>query len=232
MVQFNLLPDVKLEYMKTQRTKRMVMLAAFSAIALSVFIVVLLFLIVNVFQKQHIGNLNADIQTKTKELKDVPDLDKVLTVQNQLNSLTALHEQKPFASRLTTYLVQITPKDAKIGEVNVDFATNTMAIDGTANNLETVNRFVDILKFTEYKVESEQDKAFSEVVLKSFGVSSGSRSAAGTTSYSVEFKFNPIIFDNTKNVELIVPNIISTRSVTEAPTDLFEAKVNPDEAVN
>lgn len=232
MVQFNLLPDVKLQYLKTQRTKRMVILAALAAIALSIFITVLLFLIVNVFQKQHIDNLNTDIQEKTKQLNEVPDLDRVLTVQNQLNSLTTLHEQKPSVSRLTTYLVQLTPKDAKIGEVNLDLDANTLSIDGTANNLETINRFVDILKFTDYKVDSDQQKAFSEVVLKSFGVASGGSVSNGETSYAVEFKFNPVIFDNTKKVEIIVPNIISTRSVTEAPTDLFELKVNPDGATN
>ncbi len=223
MVQFNLLPDVKLEYLKAQKTKRTVLLGVISVTALMVFIFVLLFLIVNVFQKQHLTNLNENIETKTKELKAVPDLDKVLTVQNQLKVLPKLHEDKPATSRLAGYLVQLTPSDAKITDVTIDFSASTIDLNGTAGNLETINRFADILKFTSYKVvnEEESDKAFSEVVLKDFGVQSAD---GGRPSYGIQFKFNPIIFNNTKNVQLAVPNIISTRSITEKPTDLFEKK--------
>lgn len=220
MIQFNLLPDVKLEYAKTQRTKRTVILGAISVTALAVFIFVLLFLIVNVFQKQHLGNLNSNIETKTNELKNVPDLDKVLTVQNQLKVLPGLHESKPATSRLTDYLVQLTPSDAKITDVTVDFSAGTMAINGTATTIEVVNQFADILKFTDYKEGETSEKAFSEVVLPNFGVSSGD----GRIAYSLQFKFNPVIFDNTKSVQLAVPTIVSTRSVTEKPTDLFEQR--------
>lgn len=223
MVQFNLLPDVKIDYLKTQRTKRTVMLASLTLTGLSIFIVVLLFLIVNVFQKQHISHLDNDIKTRTQALKDVPDLDKVLTVQNQLDHLTATHESKPAASRTYGYLIQLTPSDAKISDVNIDFATNTIAINGSAGSLGTINRFTDILKFTDYKVDGVSEKAFSQVVLSSFGVSAGKQGGDRTT-YAITAQFNPEIFNNTKNVELVVPDIISTRSVTETPTDLFEAK--------
>lgn len=223
MVQFNLLPDVKLEYLKAQKTKRTVLLGVISVTALMVFIFVLLFLIVNVFQKQHLANLNENIEVKTKELKSVPDLDKVLTIQNQLTALPKLHEDKPATSRLANYLVLLTPSDAKITDVTIDFSDSTIDLNGTAGNLETINRFADILKFTSYKIvnEDESDKAFSEVVLKDFGVQSVD---GGRPSYGIQFKFNPIIFNNTKNVQLAVPNIISTRSITEKPTDLFEKK--------
>ncbi len=222
MIQFNLLPDVKLEYAKTKRTKRTVMLASFSAIALSIFVIVLLFMIVNVFQKQHISHLDHDIDTKTKQLETVPDLDKVLTVQNQLGSLTGLHEAKPAGSRLYTYLIQLTPQDAKISDVEIDFEENKITLEGSAGKLETVNQFVDTIKFTDYKNGDSTAKAFSEVVLSDFGVDKAGTKDTGRTSYSIELKYDPIIFDNTKSVELVVPNIISTRSAVEAPSDLFE----------
>lgn len=229
MVQFNLLPDVKLDYVKTRRTKRMVMLASFTAIGLAIFVMVLMFLIVNVFQKQHISNLDQDIATKTKQLEGVPDLDKVLTIQNQLSSLTSLHEQKSSTSRLFGYLVQLTPQDAKISDVTMDMETGTMSIEGSAGRLETINRFVDTLKFTNYNDGATTDKAFTEVVLSSFGVSDSNANDNTRTSYSIQFKYNQAIFDNTKTVALVVPNIISTRSVVESPSDLFEAKINSDD---
>lgn len=230
MVQFNLLPDVKLEYLKAQRTKRSVMMASISLTSLAVFVLILLFLIVNVFQKQHISNLDDDIQSKISQLEAVEDLDRVLTVQNQLNSLTQLHEGRPAASRLYDYLVQLTPQDAKISEVSVDFAANSITISGSAGSLETVNRFTDILKFTEYSDGELSERAFSGVVLSEFGVEQGGNSSHGRTSYSIQFAYQPAIFDNTKTVSLQVPSIISTRSVVETPTDLFEAKPPEEES--
>jgi Tfp pilus assembly protein PilN len=220
MIQFNLLPDVKLEYAKTKRTKRTVILGSVAVTCLVVFIFVLLFLIVNVFQKQHISNLTQNIESKTNDLKSYSDLDKVLTVQNQLKALPGLHESKPATSRLTDYLVQLTPSEAKITDVTIDFDAGTMAINGTATKIEVVNQFADILKFTDYKEGEVTDKAFSEVVLPTFGV----KGSDGRVTYGLQFKFKPEIFNNTKSVELVVPTIVSTRSVTEKPTDLFEQK--------
>jgi hypothetical protein len=53
-------------------------------------------------QKKHLSDLNKDIAAESKQLKRKPDIDKILTVQNQLDILTALHAGKPAASRLTT----------------------------------------------------------------------------------------------------------------------------------
>ena len=223
MIQFNLLPDVKLEYVKKQRSKRLVMMGSFAITGICVLIMVLLFMIVNVFQKQHISNLDGDIKQTTADLERVPELDKVLTIQNQLNSLNGLHENKPAAFRLYTYLIQLTPADAKIAQVTVNFEEGTMSVDGSANSLQVINKFVDTLKFTEYQYEDVKDTAFSGVVLASYGISE-STTATERTSYTIDFAFNPEIFDNTKDVALVVPPIISTRSVTEKPQDLFEAK--------
>lgn len=226
MVQFNLLPDVKVDYMKSEKTKRLIMMSAFTLTGLAIFLVVLVFLIVNVFQKNHLANLNADIEDKTAELRAVPDLDKVLTVQNQLSALSALHEQKPATSRLAGYLTKITPKEAQISEVTLDYQAETMSISGSANSLQAINKFADVIKFADYKDGETKEKAFSEVVLSNFGVSK--TNADGRNTYTLQFKFDPIIFDNTKKVELIIPNIISTRSITESP-DLFEAKPQEEE---
>lgn len=218
MIQFNLLPDVKLEYIRTRRMKRMVIGLGVIASAIALAIFISLFVVVNVVQKQHISNLNQDIEDGVAELQAVPDIDKVLTVQNQLNALPALHEQKPASSRVMTYIAQLTPAEASVSDVTVDFTQGTASIQGTATTLQTVNKFADTLKFTTYTTNENQDaqNAFSEVVLASFGVNEGG------TSYELTLKFNPEIFDNTLDVKLNTPNIISTRSQTEKPTDLFQ----------
>src|SRR5690606_35550427 len=212
MIQFNLLPDIKLEYIRARRMKRMVMGLGIvaSAVALAIFFV--LFVVVNVVQREHISNLNNDIKQGVDELKAKPDLAKVLTVQNQLTALPQLHEGKPAASRIIPFLTQLTPSNASISNITVDHDAGTMNVAGSANSLVTVNKFADTLKFTTFTINDDatsKQNAFSEVVLSSFGVNDQG------SSYYLTFKFNPEIFNNTHEVKLSVPNIISTRSQTE-----------------
>ncbi|MDB5170245.1 MAG: hypothetical protein JWN82_641 [Candidatus Saccharibacteria bacterium] len=217
MIQFNLLPDVKLQYMRAERTKRLVVSIASTVTVVSLIILVVLCLVVFVFQKKYMNDLSSDITTYSKDLQATPDLNKILTVQNQLNSLTDLHKQKPDPTRLFPYIKQITPADASIASLTIDFETQTMVITGAANSLSTVNKYVDTLKFTEYKKDDQTTKAFSEVVLATFG-----RADKGA-SFTINLKFDPVIFSNTEKVTLSVPDKITTRSETEKPGALFEA---------
>ena len=92
MIQFNLLPDVKIKYIKTQRTKRMVILVSLLVSAASLALVTIMFVSVQVIQKKSLNDLSKDIVAETKQLQDVQDLDKILTIQNQLTALPALHD--------------------------------------------------------------------------------------------------------------------------------------------
>lgn len=221
MIQFNLLPDVKLEYIKTKRVTRMITFTAVSIASVALGIMVLLFVVVNVLQKQHLNNLTKEIKSNSKKLEETPDLDKILTVQNQLNKLSDLHSKKPVATRLSTYMSQLTPAKVTVAKLDIDFETSTMAINGSTDSLATINKFVDTLKFTDYKYNDTTTKAFSDVVLSSFGL------AEGKASYLISFKFDPVIFSSDNQGRLIVPNTITTRSATERPEGLFKPLTVP-----
>ncbi|MCA9333450.1 hypothetical protein KC963_00195 [Candidatus Saccharibacteria bacterium] len=219
MIQFNLLPDVKIEYIHAERVKRSVILVASIVAGVAFAIFLMLFISVNFLQKQHLNNLNKDIARDTAQLQAIPDIDKILTVQNQLNSLTSLHEAVPATSRLMPYLGQVTPAQASISDVEVDFTANTMKISGSTDSLVTVNKFIDTLKFTTYttNLDSEPKNAFTNVVLSSFAVDEDS------VTYQISLQFDPQIFNNTVQVTLNVPKTVTTRSETEKPSDLFQA---------
>lgn len=232
MIQFNLLPDVKLEYIKARRTKRTVMMASVLVGAASLTIFVLLFMVVNVVQKEHLSNLDKDITKSKNELKAKPDLAKILTIQNQLSSLPDLHKKKPVASRTLGYVQQLTPQNASISTLTVNFTDQTMKIEGSADSLATVNTFADTLKFTNFTVTDSENKvsdsklAFSEVVLANFAVANGtSKDKNKAVTYNITLKFDPAIFsgDNDK-VDLQVAKKITTRSETEKPSAVFQAK--------
>jgi Tfp pilus assembly protein PilN len=220
MIQFNLLPDIKQQYMKAQRQKHMVVFISTLSMIIAVSIFVVLLLVTQLWQKKSISDLNGDIKQYSKELSSTDDFNKILTVQNQLKSLPALHDEKAVASRMFNYTTQLTPAKASISKLDLDFAQNTVSISGSADSLATVNTYVDTLKFTKYTTNDDESKkgdAFSEVVLSAFG-----KNTAATT-FTVTAKFDPAIFSSEQEVTLTVPQITSTRSATEQPTDLFKS---------
>lgn len=218
MIQFNLLPKVKLDYVKARRNKRMTVVVATLIGGAALGILLLLFMIVQVFQEKRINDLSKDIETESSKLQSVTDLDKVLTIQNQLNSLTSLHDKKPVASRLTTYIQQITPEKVSIATLGVDFDLNAVSITGSADTIKTINQFVDTLKFTSYKSADKEALAFTSVVLTGF-----SKNETTKATYQINFNYDPAIFSSASGVKLVIPpGKITTRSITEKPESIFQ----------
>ncbi len=212
MVQFNLLPNIKLEYVKAKRTKYLVTFVSIvvSSVAILVFAVSLFF--VDVAQKKSLSDLNTDVGKYSKQLKGTKDLSKILTVQNQLNTLTSLHDGKPVASRLFDYISQVTPAQASLNKLIIDFTANTMSIGGTAPSLDTVSLYTDTLKATYYTTDKNSTKtnAFTNVVLANFG-----RNDTGAT-FTITLSFDPIIFQAANTVKLVVPS-----TTTPSQTNVF-----------
>lgn len=249
MIQFNLLPDVKQEFIKAQRLKRMVIVSSIVVASFSIFITIMLFMVVNVYQRTQLSSVDKRISENSKKLKETENLDKILTIQNQLNNMTALHESKPAVSRLKDYISAVTPKDVTYAKIelvlslpqnaNVTMTENSLTFTGAADSLKTVNQFIDTLKITKYQVitenkddsgkvvstdKSEEKSAFSNVVLDTFGRDDKE------ASFTIKLNFDPAIFDNKTKVSLVVPEIITTRSVTERPTlNLFKPLSNTEE---
>ena len=223
MIELNLLPDVKMEYIKAQRMRRMAF--TISGVVTVAAIVLLGFLIsVNQLQKKHLSDLSGDIASETAQLKGKSQINKILTVQNQLKSLTALHAAKPAVASLFTYLNQVTPTNISISSFHADFTASSMTITGSADSLGDVNKYIDTLKFTTYKTaDADKTPAFGNVVLSTFGISSETTNGGKPANYTITLNYDPKIFDITQKVELTVPNIVTTRSSATAPSDLFQA---------
>ena len=222
MVQLNLLPDVKLEYIKAQRQRRLVASISILITALAVLLLVAL-LLVDVAQKKHLNDLSNNIANESSTLQQEPQISQVLTVQNQLENLTSLHAAKPNASQLFSYLADLTPPSVAITSLHVDFTQNAMTITGTADTLNRVNQYVDSLKTAQYTTDSNSGSsaAFSNVVLSSFGLNSGAPPSQAV-NYTVTLSYDKNIFDITQNVKLVVPNRVSTGAGLIQPGALFQ----------
>jgi Tfp pilus assembly protein PilN len=224
MIQLNLLPDVKLEYIKAERSRRLVLSVSFLVAAVSV-VLLLLLLSVDGLQHKHLSDLTKDINSESSKLQNEPQIDKILTVQNQLNSLTNLHSQEPAAGRLFDYLNETTPSNVDITDFTIDFTQQTATITGTSANLANVNQYIDTLKYTTYTTSdnSSSQPAFSSIVLSSFSLNSSAQDATQAASYTITLSYDKNIFDITQNVKLSVPSVTTTRLSVDQPTDLFKA---------
>lgn len=209
MVQFNLLPDVKLQYIQTQRTKHLVTFIATIVAIVSVGLLLFSMFVVYVVQGKLITNLDNNINKANTKLESVSDIDKILTVQNQLGTLTSLHEGKPTVSRLFTYLQQTTPQRVSLSQAQVDFSALTITLGGTASSLDDIKIYTDMLKTATYASDSTTtaQKAFSDVVLSSF-----SRNDKGA-SFTITAKFPSDLFDTTKAIQLKANMSVSSDNV-------------------
>lgn len=222
-VQFNLLPEVKLAFIKAERQKRVVVTIATFATIISIVALVLFVLVIRVFQQNKMNDLGEKVQAVTNQIKNEKDINKILTVQNQVKALDELHAKKPVGTRLFGYLTQIIPNNASISSLKVDYSTNTLDITGSVADLATVQKFADALKLTTYTVagddttNKEKPAAFANVVLSTIG-----RDKEKAT-YSIKLSFDPVLFQQDKAVTLVVPSITNTTGPdVNRPTALFQ----------
>ncbi|MBI4034741.1 hypothetical protein HY380_02475 [Candidatus Saccharibacteria bacterium] len=226
--QLNLLPDIKLTYIKQQRTRNLITTSAIliSAVCLLVFLIMLV--TVYGLQKKQLSNSDKSIASSTAELQQITGLNDILTVQNQLTTLSSLHKQKHHAGRIFNYLTKLTPADISVSNVSIDFKGAAMGISGTAGSAHSVNVFIDTLKFTTYRLAGQSGRpAFPSVVESSFGLS-----ALGV-NFSLNIKFDPMLFSSAavnSNGQVAVPRLSvpsknTTRSQLKNPTsNLFSGQ--------
>lgn len=224
MIQLNLLPDVKMEYIRAQKARRLVLTVSVLAAGVSL-VILLLLLSADGLQRKHMSDLSRDINNNAQKLQHEPQINKMLTVQNQLESLTTLHAGKPAVYNLFSYLNKVTPNNVYITDFTADFNQKTMTITGTSSSLANVNTYVDTLKHANFTVGSDKNSqpAFSNIVLSSFGLNTDSQNPAQAANYTITLDYDQTIFDVTKSVHLSVPNENITRLNTGQPNDLFQA---------
>lgn len=217
-VQINLLPSGKADSVKNQANQRHLLSLARRGALASVGLLVLLMLVVWGLQKKQLTSADKSLADHTTQLSNVADLNKILTVKNQLSTLKTLHQEKFAAERLFKYLPQVTPARATINSLTLDFKNSALDLAGNADSLQTVNAFIDTLKFTQFTTDTDTNlqTAFPTVVESGFSLGSG------TVTYGLSIKFAPALFDNhAAAVNLKIPAEHTTRTVQDVNGNLF-----------
>ncbi|MCA9328533.1 hypothetical protein KC959_02080 [Candidatus Saccharibacteria bacterium] len=197
MIQFNLLPDVKKDYVKAKRAKRLIVTSSIFASGASIAVVLLLFSVVQIAQKKHIRDLTNDIKSAETRIQSIDGVNKVLTVQNQLTELPSLHENKPETSRIFSYLTFVSPSNLTVSALDMSVTDSILTLQGSADTIATVNTFVDNLKATQYQLKGADESTLAAPFSKINTQLSGDNEGA---SFKISLTFDPIIFNNTQEI--------------------------------
>ncbi len=224
MIQLNLLPDVKKEFLRAQSARRKTIAISILITIIAAGLTVLAVLYVYAVQNGIMYLQTQDIKSKSSTLSNVQDIDKYLTIQNQLAKLSDLHGGKNNFSRLVDFLPRLNPappQNIVLSNLDLDTSTTSITFKGKVGDYGALTTFKDTLTnatFTYVYDDKGVDatKLFSEVKVDS-ALYEKTDSAAGVT-FSVTVVYDPAVFkqENT-DVIVTVPNKETTGSVVGAP---------------
>lgn len=231
MIQFNLLPDIKKEYINSKKTKALVISVSIITTMVAIGLSVLFFLYVTFVQQLQVSLITGDIKKKSDVLNGIHDLSKYLTIQNQLSALPNLHAQKGAYSRLFTFLPVLNPSapnNVTLTTLQFSQDDKTIVFTGSTATFESLNIFVDTLRNAQVNytppgaTTAKSDKMFSDVAVENSVIARISNQMQVT--FTVQTTYNSAAFDSQNgNVTATIPNITTTQSVTESPKPLFES---------
>ncbi len=238
MIKLNLLPDVKLNFQRARRLRARITGVAIVTTAASVGAVVLIVSYVYGVQKLQLDALNKNIASNTAKFSAIPEVNKYLTLQRQLEKIDALHEGKNDFSRLLDFLPALNPappNSARITNIELQAGDESIGtspilkLKGEVADYTALNTFVDTLRNAQLLYGGETDKLFDSVEVVTSALED-SQQGGKVVSFDITTSYNPqaFLFAN-KDVRINVPNIITTQSTQAAPSVFGESTVREGE---
>lgn len=232
MIRINLLPDIKRDFLKARRDQARVVGISILAILIAGGVTVLLALWVYAVQNIHINLLTQNITDTNNEVRKIKDIDKYVTVQNQLSNLLSLHDDKNDFSRLLDILPTLnprTPNNVRLSSLNIDDALGTISLEGQTGSFSGLITFRDIMEnaAVEYRVglvdsEPIKGKLFSEVAIVEQGMGK-TQDGSVVVGFKISAKYDKAAFkSNSRDVSVSVPKLDTTPSKQDTP-DIFTA---------
>lgn len=230
MIQINLLPDVKQEYLRTQQIKHAVIVIAVLVSIVSLGIAALLFIYVQVVQPQYQKAVQNDIDQGIEELKNKPDAQRLVTVQGVLEQISSVKDQQQVLSRTFAYLREFTPRNVSYTRINVALDTNTITLAGGAESYEQAHILANHLKsaqMTYRQNDAEQTiTPYANVVFANLSKAEEATDSRPVT-FEISFQFDPILFNptitdqkvtvNASSEELLLPDTQPFNSTSPTP---------------
>ena len=239
MIEINLLPNVKRELLKTRAMRNRVISISFLVGGASIVAVVVLALVLG---SQIAGEAvqNGVIKDRNDKLMAVEDLNKVVTIQNQLTKINEQHSRKKINSRIfdvVTAVNPVVPNNVSFSDIKVNPGSKTITLEGSAVNgysaLETLKKTI-----LNTKVQTTDGDKSSEVSLTkeikdgdtSFGENSEGKKVL-QFSFSFEYAEELLAPANNGTVSVLTPTgkVDVTDSRQGIPDSLFKSNSKKQE---
>jgi Tfp pilus assembly protein PilN len=143
-VLINLLPDLRQEKLRNKQLSRLAKLIAGGIVGVCLALVGSMYLI-TLGQNVKSAQLSSQITQKRDKINSVADLQKILTVQQHLESLDALYKQKTYVSKFYQLLSSLEPKEVSIRSLNLD-QQRSLTLNASARNYLSVAKFMKALE--------------------------------------------------------------------------------------
>lgn len=239
MIEINLLPNVKRELLKTRAMRNRVISISFLVGGASIATVVVLALILG-SQIAAEAVQNGVIKDRNDKLMAVEDLNKVVTIQNQLTKINEQHSRKKINSRIfdvVTAVNPVAPNNVSFSDIKVNPESKTITLEGSAVNgysaLETLKKTI-----LNTKVQTTDGDKSSEVSLTkeikdgdtSFGENSEGKKVL-QFSFSFEYAEELLAPANNGTVSVLTPTgkVDVTDSRQGIPDSLFKSNSKKQE---
>lgn len=239
MIEINLLPNVKRELLKTRAMRNRVISISFLVGGASIAAVVVLALILG-SQIAAEAVQSGVIKDRNDKLMAVEDLNKVVTIQNQLTKINEQHSGKKINSRVfdvVTAVNPVAPNNVSFSDIKVNPESKTITLEGSAVNgysaLETLKKTI-----LNTKVQTTDGDKSSEVSLTkeikdgdtSFGENSEGKKVL-QFSFSFEYAEELLAPANNGTVSVLTPTgkVDVTDSRQGIPDSLFKSNSKKQE---
>lgn len=231
MIEINLIPDVKQEFIRAQRLRTMVVSFSILACLIAAGAVVVLSLYVFGAQGLRSTLLDNSIDSEAKKLASVEDLPNALTVQKQLETLPMQNDDKHVTSRLFDVLSTVVPtgKNAvQVRSASVDTENSTITLEGEAKSgYVALDAFKKTIQATDFSYREDGDNTLQSVPLAT-QVADGERSYGETSGqkvlrFTLSFTYEDALFARTSiDGTVIAPDRQNaTDSAVSVPESLF-----------
>ncbi|MFZ1458673.1 MAG: hypothetical protein WAT17_02220 [Candidatus Saccharimonadales bacterium] len=227
MIELNLLPDIKKEFIRAQRTRNKVIAGAILVTIIAGGLLALLATSVYGFQNVLIGSLRDDVKANQAKLAAKDEINKYLAIQSQLQFVDQVDAGRQQYARLFDYLLQLNPappSNVSLYSVALTDADTTMLIDGSAKTFEAVNNFRYTLQEAKLSYKHDGTEAqvpmFTQVTIDNPSVSN--ENGKQIAAFHITLVFTPEAFNATNtDFKIIVPKLITSNADQNTPKDLF-----------
>lgn len=239
MIEINLLPDVKQEFIRAKRLRNTVISISMIAGLAAGGVVVLLLVILGV-QGAREAMADRTIEKEYAELKAVEDLNELVTLREQLENIGSQHASKTVTSRLFRVLEAINPpetnRQVQFSSIKIVPAERSIVVEGaTPNGYTAVESVAKTILNT--KIEYERDgELTSEDLASSLQVDDtalrDNTDGRKVVTFKIQIQVNEVLFSNqAKKLETIGPS--GRHDVTDSrvgvPESLFTPVVTEDQ---